>query len=327
VIGPPAAGAEVIIRKDMRRPRCSVILPTHNRKTLPRAVASVLAQDEPDFELIIVDDGSTDQTQAWLKTLDDPRIRLARSEGNQGPSAARNMGIEMASAPAIAFLDSDDAYCAHRLSLPLAVFDREPDVVCTLSSSRKEDKRGQGRAAPLPDVKLAAPAFEWAMLADLVGVESTSITVRTEHAKKAGGFDTTLRRTEDREFLIRLARLGALRALPDILFEKSWSADGLSNAWAGAGRDLIPYFRSRPEYLGAYRKLGHYLATKILVMHIRHRDLANFIADVRRFRAAGLLDAGPVRLWHDHLDVKQYRRTHATAEALAVLAGPPLDWA
>src|SRR5271157_1250878 len=82
VIGPPAAGAEVIIRKDMRRPRCSVILPTHNRKTLPRAVASVLAQDEPDFELIIVDDGSTDQTQAWLKTLDDPRIRLARSEGN-----------------------------------------------------------------------------------------------------------------------------------------------------------------------------------------------------------------------------------------------------
>jgi hypothetical protein len=169
----------------MRRPRCSVILPTYNRvKSLPNAVASVLAQDEPDFELIIVDDGSTDQTQAWVKTLDDPRIRLARSERNQGPSAARNTGIEMASAPVIAFLDSDDIYCARRLSLPLAVLEREPDVICTLSSSRKEDKHGQGRAAPLPEVKLAAPAFEWVMLADLVGVESTSITVRTEHAKK-----------------------------------------------------------------------------------------------------------------------------------------------
>lgn len=312
----------------MRRPRCSVILPTYNRaKTLPRAVASVLAQDEPDFELIIVDDASTDQTAAWLATLDDPRIRVARSERNQGPSAARNTGIELARAPAIAFLDSDDAYCSRRLSLPLAVLDREPDVVCTLSSSRKEDKHGQGRAAPLPEVKLAAPAFAWAMLADLVGVESTSITVRTEHAKTAGGFDTTLRRTEDREFLIRLARLGALRVLPDVLFEKSWSADGLSNEWAGAGRDLIPYFRARPEYLGAYRKLGHYFATKILVMHVRHRDVASFIAEVRRFRAAGLLDAGIVRLWRDHLDVKHYRRAHATAEALAALAGSPADWA
>lgn len=287
----------------------------------------MLAQDEPDFELIIVDDASTDQTAAWLATLDDPRIRVARSERNQGPSAARNTGIELARAPAIAFLDSDDAYCSRRLSLPLAVLDREPDVVCTLSSSRKEDKHGQGRAAPLPEVKLAAPAFAWAMLADLVGVESTSITVRTEHAKKAGGFDTALRRTEDREFLIRLARLGALRVLPDVLFEKSWSADGLSNEWAGAGRDLIPYFRARPEYLGAYRKLGHYFATKILVMHIRHRDVASFIAEVRRFRAAGLLDAGIVRLWRDHLDVKHYRRAHATTEALATLAGPPADWA
>ena len=312
----------------MRRPRCSVILPTYNRaETLPRAVASVLAQDEPDFELIIVDDASTDQTAAWLATLDDPRIRVARSERNHGPSAARNTGIELARAPAIAFLDSDDAYCSRRLSLPLAVLDREPDVVCTLSSSRKEDKHGQGRAAPLPEVKLAAPAFAWAMLADLVGVESTSITVRSEHAKKAGGFDPALRRTEDREFLIRLARLGALRVLPDVLFEKSWSADGLSNEWAGAGRDLIPYFRARPEYLGAYRKLGHYFATKILVMHVRHRDVASFIAEVRRFRAAGLLDAGIVRLWRDHLDVKHYRRAHATAEALAVLAGPPADWA
>jgi hypothetical protein len=89
----------------------------------------------------------------------------------------------------------------------------------------------------------------------------------------------------------------------------------------------MPYFRARPEYLGAYRKLGHYLATKILVMHIRHRDFANFIAEVRRFRAAGLLDAGLMRLWRDHLEVKRYRRAHATAEALAALAGPPADWA
>ena len=312
----------------MKPPRCSVILPTYNRiKTLPRAVASVIAQDEPEFELIIVDDASTDATPAWLDTLDDPRVRRARCEHNQGPSAARNIGILLANAPVLAFLVSYDIFCPNRLSRPLAVLAAEPDVVCTLSSSRKEDKRRQARAAASPAAKLAPPAFEWAMLSDLVGVESTSITVRTEQAVMAGGFDTTLRRTEDREFLIRLAPLGALRTLPDMLFEKAWSPDGLSNEWPGAGRDLIPYFRARPEYLGAYRKLGHYLATKILVMHIRHRDLPSLVADVRRFRAAGVLDAGVTRLWRDHLEVKRYRRAHASAEALAALSGPPADWA
>lgn len=312
----------------MNSPRCSVILPTHNRaKTLPRAVASVLAQRTvADFELIIIDDASTDETPAWLATLDDPRIRVARSERNQGPSAARNTGIAMATAPVIAFLDSDDAYLPDRLALPLAIFERESDVICTLCSARREDKAGQGRAVLLQDVKLAAPAFEWAMICDLVGVESTSVTVRREHAAAIGGFCPTLRRTEDREFLIRLAKRGALRVMPDVLFEKAWSTDGLSNDWAAAGQGLVDYVRARPEFLGRYRKLGHYFATKILVMHLRHRDLPSFLADLRRFHAAGLLAGGPARLWRDHAAVRRYRRTHTSAEALAALTGPPVDW-
>src|SRR5262245_19058531 len=110
----------------MKVPRCTIILPTHNRAaTLPRAIASVTAQNEPDFELIIVDDRSTDNTRAYLETLDDPRIRVVHLERNQGPSAARNIGIDMAAAPVLAFLDSDDIYLEGRLSVPLSVFDRE----------------------------------------------------------------------------------------------------------------------------------------------------------------------------------------------------------
>jgi len=309
-------------------PCCSVILPTHNRaKTLPRAVASVLAQKTvADFELIIVDDASTDETPAWLKTLNDPRVRIARAERNQGPGAARNTGIAMARAPVIAFLDSDDVYLPGRLAVPLAVFEREPDVICTLCSARREDKAGQGRAVVLQDVKLAAPAFAWAMICDLVGVESTSITVRREHAAAIRGFCPALRRTEDREFLIRLASRGALRVLPDVLFEKGWSTDGLSNDWAAAGRGFVDYVHARPEFLGRYRKLGHYFATKILVMHLRHRDGLSFFADLRRFHAAGLLAGGPARLWRDHAEVRRYRRAHSSAEALAALSGPPADW-
>lgn len=124
-------------------PRCTIVLPTYNRAaTLSRAVSSVLAQNEPDFELIIVDDGSKDDTRACLAALHDPRIRMAPSECNRGPGAARNIGITMATAPILAFLDSDDVYYANRLSRPLAVFDREPDVICTVSSARKKDKFG-----------------------------------------------------------------------------------------------------------------------------------------------------------------------------------------
>ena len=89
-------------------PRCSIIVPTYNRAaTLPRAIASVIGQREPNFELIIIDNGSTDETRAWLATLDDPRIRVKVSEYSQA-SATRNIGIDMATAPVLAFLNSDD---------------------------------------------------------------------------------------------------------------------------------------------------------------------------------------------------------------------------
>jgi glycosyltransferase involved in cell wall biosynthesis len=309
-------------------PRCSVILPTHNRAaTLPRTLASVTAQDEADFELIVVDDGSTDDTGAWLAKLDDPRIRIARSDHSQGPSAARNIGIAMATAPVLAFLDSDDSYCGNRISLPLAVLDREPDIICTLSSARKEDAQGATSVALLPDVKLASPAFEWAMICDLVGVETTSITVRTEHARRIGGFCTRLRRSEDREFLIRLSRLGALRVLPDVLFAKAWSKDGLSNQWANDGSELASYLSERPELMGRYRKFGQYLVTKTLIRHVRHGNFASFIGDARLFRAMGLLEEGALQLCRNHIQVRRYRRAAAGQRSLAALTGPPSDWA
>jgi glycosyltransferase involved in cell wall biosynthesis len=310
----------------MKAPRCTIILPTYNRAAaLPRAISSVIAQNEQDFELIIIDDGSTDNTREWLATLDDARIRVARSEHNQGPSAARNIGINMAAAPMLAFLDSDDIYCKERLSVPLAIFERDPDVICILSSALKEDKHGNTTAVLLPNVKLASGAFEWAMICDLVGVESTSISVRTEHARKIGGFCSDLRRTEDREFLIRLSRLGAAQILPNVLWQKTWSVDGASNQWATAGRDLVSYFRERTEYLSRYRKVGQYLATKILMMHIRHHDVKSLMGDTLRFYRVGLLNGGIAQLWRNHLQVKKYRRV-AQHQPLDALTGPPTEW-
>jgi glycosyltransferase involved in cell wall biosynthesis len=302
------------------------VLATYDRRaTLPRAIASVLAQEDAHFELIIVDDASRDGTRDYLATLSDPRIRVMRAERNGGPSAARNLGLAAARADIVAFLDSDDAYRAGRLGLPLGTLASDAGLACTLSSAVRCDRKG-AREARIPPVRLAAPAFEWALLCDLIPVEATSITVRRSAALAAGGFCERLRLTEDREFLIRLARHGGAALLPDLLWEKYWGDDNLSNDWAKAGPGLLAYVRERPEYATRYRKLGAYLATKVLVADLRLGLWGALVRDVREFHAAGLIDANVPRLIRDHREVRQYRRNMSGAAALAELTGPPSTW-
>lgn len=107
------------------RPAVSVIIPTHNRaELLPRAIQSVLAQTFRDFELIIVDDASSDSTQAVARALQssDARIRYIRHGANQGEGASRNTGIAAALGEFIAFLDDDDEWVRRKLEAQLAVF-------------------------------------------------------------------------------------------------------------------------------------------------------------------------------------------------------------
>lgn len=99
--------------------KVSVIIPTYNRASyLPRAVYSVLNQSYRDLELIIVDDGSTDNTRDFLKTLDDPRVKIIYQE-NRGVSAARNRGIYESSGELIGLLDSDDQWLEDKLKIHL----------------------------------------------------------------------------------------------------------------------------------------------------------------------------------------------------------------
>jgi glycosyltransferase involved in cell wall biosynthesis len=307
------------------RPDISVVLATYDRRaSLPRAIASVLAQEGAAFELIVVDDGSCDGTRDYLATLADPRIRVILAERNGGPSAARNRGLAAAHAAVVAFLDSDDAYRPGRLAMPLAALAGDAGLICALSSAIRHDRDGS-REARIPAARLAPPAFEWALLCDLVPVEASSITLRRDAALAAGGFCERLRLAEDREFLIRLARHGGAALLPDLLWEKNWGDDNLSNAWDKAGRGLLDYVRERPEYLGRYRKLGAYLATKVLVADLRLGLWRAFRRDVREFFAVGLIDADILRLIRDHREVRRYRRDMSGA-ALARIMGPPSTW-
>jgi glycosyltransferase involved in cell wall biosynthesis len=307
-------------------PNVSVVLATYDRRhCLPRAIASVLAQESVRFELIVVDDASHDDTLEYLATLKDARIRVIKSERNGGPSAARNLGLTAARAGIVAFLDSDDAYRPQRLAVPLAAFAADPSLVCTLSSAVKHDRKG-AREARIPAVRLAAPAFGWALICDLIPVEATSITVRRDAALAAGGFCERLRLTEDREFLIRLARRGGAQLLPELLWEKFWGDDNLSNEWTKAASGLVAYARELPEIAGRYRKIGAYLATKTLVADLRLGLWRAFWHDLGALRAAGLVDFDVLRLFRDHREVRRYRREMSGAQALAKLGGPPAEW-
>src|SRR5689334_8286728 len=106
-------------------PAISVVLPVHNRAdVLARAISSVVKQTLEQWELIVVDDGSTDGSAEIAESCHDERVRAIRLNANRGGNAARNAGIREAQAPLIAFLDSDDAYLPQKLEKVVVHFEK-----------------------------------------------------------------------------------------------------------------------------------------------------------------------------------------------------------
>ena len=307
--------------------RCSVVIPSFNRlNVLPRAVESVLAQDEPDFELIVVDDGSSDGTKAWLAAQTNSRLRHA-SERDAASAPRVIFGLAAARAPVVAFLDSDDAYRPQRLRRVLQVMDAEPDVVCTLSSSIKQFW-DENRTNLVPDVKLAPAAFEWALFCDLIGVDGSGITVRTQAARDVGGFCEKLRRTEDREFLIRLAPRGAARLCCPTCCGKNprpWIANPTNGKAPGATSSPISRSdRNTPRAFANWRAI---MPPRDYCRRSAPARSEHLLGDLKSFRRIGLLHGGLARIWRDHREVRHYRRTMSNRDALAQLAGAPAEWA
>jgi Glycosyl transferase family 2 len=183
------------------RPHVSVILPTYQRRELvQRAVASVLAQSYRDFELIVVDDGSTDGTGEALAALGDA-IRYTW-QPNRGPAAARNAGLRLARGSIVAFLDSDDRWLPDHLAVMTETLARNPAAVLVSTCPRfRIGGRELPRNACLVDHRDS-----------LIGAESAGwpscTAARTEDVRAVGGFNEALRAAEDSDLFVRLARRG-----------------------------------------------------------------------------------------------------------------------
>jgi glycosyltransferase involved in cell wall biosynthesis len=186
----------------MNPPLVSVVIPTYNyAHFVAEAVASVLAQTYRQFEVIVVDDGSTDNTPERLGPYME-QIRYIYQE-NQGLSAARNTGIKEAKGEFVAFLDSDDAWHPRKLELQMAYFAARPQASLVAAKEINDIRDGWGEH----DVE--ATAADRIITLDDILIKSrfspSSVVARKECFDAAGSFDVELRSVEDRDMWLRIA--------------------------------------------------------------------------------------------------------------------------
>ena len=221
----------------MPSPAVSVIIPTYNRRVwVLRALQSVMDQIRPDDEVLVADDGSTDETGQAIEALYGGRIRYYRLP-HGGAGIARNRAIQLTTRPLVAFLDSDDEWMPGKLALQRALMERCPEVIFCFSDFAVREQSGteahhflvRWRDDPRPWSEILGPGIPYSTLADLpagaadfpvhVGslylaemeqnhVLTSSAMVRREPAGEALRFAEDLRVSEDKECFARLAAVG-----------------------------------------------------------------------------------------------------------------------
>jgi O-antigen biosynthesis protein len=233
-----------VVRPEHHRPRVSVIVPTYNRAdVLPRAMRSVLAQTWTDFELLVVDDGSTDTTRTVVTGLEDVRVRYLQQPSNGGVAAARNRGLREARGDFIAFLDSDDEWLPDKLAAQLAVFETAPPdvglvytgVECVLQDGR--------RRVDLPEAR--GDVYREMLGRNVIHGGGSNVLMRRNVVATVGFFDEGLRAIEDYEYWLRVTRFFAIDyvAAPLIRYYDPLTAERRSRALAANLESREWFFR------------------------------------------------------------------------------------
>lgn len=188
-------------------PRTSVIMPVFNGAThLPAAIQSVRQQSVQDWELIIVDDGSTDQTALILESVKDQRVRVFRQQ-NTGSAAARNVGLDAAEGEFVVFLDSDDLLLPEMLESNARFLDSHPEFGVVYSDGYYCDESGRRlwKLSHFRAQNVTGRILETLVTSPLLGASSCAMIRRSTLADRAIRFDQSLRFGEDSDLFLRLA--------------------------------------------------------------------------------------------------------------------------
>ncbi|MCF8142748.1 MAG: glycosyltransferase [Deltaproteobacteria bacterium] len=223
----------------------SVIIPTFNRAMrTARAVASVLYQTCTDYELIVVDDGSQDNTEEVLRQF-GRRLRYIALPYNRGVSAARNRGIRESEAPWIAFLDSDDYWLPRKLEVQTAFFRTHPEAA--ISQTQEVWIRNGRYANPKRrHRKLSGDVFAPSLRLCLVS--PSAVMLRRSLMEDVGLFDENLPVCEDYDLWLRIACRHPVHLIEDRLIVKEGGhPDQLSSRYKGMDRFRIKAIRKLME--------------------------------------------------------------------------------
>ncbi len=190
--------------------RFSVVIPLYNKAThIRRALDSVLAQRCTDFEILVVNDGSTDGGERQVEALDDPRIRLI-NQPNQGVSAARNNGVALANGPYVAFLDADDAWLPHFLDEINRLIDASPDSAMfatayqTVENGRINPRSSASRISRRQTQGVFLDYLD-CLANDIFPFCASCICVNKRIFRQTTGFDRSLQIGDDIEMWVRLS--------------------------------------------------------------------------------------------------------------------------
>lgn len=244
-------------------PTVSVILPTYNRADiLGSAVESVLEQTYEDFELLIVDDGSTDDTDDTVAAFDDPRIRYIEHDVNKGAAAARNTGIEAARGSYIAFQDSDDEWSPRKLAKQMAVFDRSPPDVGVVYTGIWRTVNGEKRYLPYPGIDPKEGDI-WRSIQRQNFIPVQVAVVRRKCFEQVGAFDEQTPPIDDWDLWLRIARQFEFRLVDEPLVSATVREDSISRnreAIVASRERIITKYRdafARGPLANQYFYIGH----------------------------------------------------------------------
>ena len=187
-------------------PKVSVIIPTYNREEfITETINSVLNQTYKDFEIIVVDDGSTDNTKQKLESF-KLKIKLIEQK-NSERAIARNNGVRNSKGEYLAFLDSDDVWIKNKLEKQVELLDSKPEVILTYGQSLRINEHGQKIKIAKRQIEgYSGEVFENLLLRNFIA--SPTPIIRREYFDKTEGFQTKYIPYEDWEFWLRFSLLG-----------------------------------------------------------------------------------------------------------------------
>lgn len=211
------------------KPSVSVIIPTYNRATLiKRSIQSVLKQTFDDFEVIVVDDASSDNTEEVIASLQDVRIRYFRHESNRGGSAARNTGIEKAQGDLIAFQDSDDEWLPDKLEKQVKTIQQADPSVGLVYTGFWRIQGDTKEYLPGPHIKKTEGDIHQELLKGNF-ITTQAVLVKKECFQKVGGFDDSLPRFQDWELFLRIAKHYEFRYIAEPLVISYFTEGSISS--------------------------------------------------------------------------------------------------